>query len=143
MRSDGFVTFNLFEIIYAALKQLLILFAGNIAEQTGSEALAVPHLAEYTSVGAGNALDSVQAAVRIIRRVHRRHALHIYILRSDLSVGEQLLNHAFRRIEAAFAVGYGDSMLLARLAAAQPGGFIRNYPGRHNLRNVAADIIKC
>ena len=54
------LSLSLFEVAYAGQENLLILVARNIAEQARSKALAVAHLAEDTSVGAGDAFDSIQ-----------------------------------------------------------------------------------
>ena len=100
------------------------------------------HLAEDTSVGAGDAFDSIQAAVRVERSVHRRYALSIYILGSNLAVSKQLFNGAFRSVEAAFAVRYGNCMFFAGLAQAEPRRFVGNNSGSNNLGNMAAELLK-
>ena len=110
------LSLSLFEVAYAGQENLLILVAGNVAEQARSKALAVAHLAEDTSVGAGDTFDSIQAAVRVERSVHGRYALSIYILGSNLAVSEQLFDSAFQCVEAAFAVRYSNCMLLTWLA---------------------------
>ena len=136
------LSLSLFEVAYAGQENLLILVARNIAEQARSKALAVAHLAEDTSVGAGDAFDSIQAAVRVERSVHGRYALSIYILGSNLAVSEQLFDSAFRSVEAAFAVRYGNCMLFAGLAQAKPRRFVGNNSGGNNLGNMTADVVE-
>ena len=137
------LSLSLFEVAYAGQENLLILVARNVAEQARSKTLAVAHLAEDTSVGAGDAFDSIQAAVRVERSVHGRYALSIYILGSNLAVSEQLFDSAFRSVEASFAVGYGNSMLFAWFAQAEPRRFVGNNSGGNNLGNMTADVVGC
>ena len=60
---------RLCEIINAAFDERLELVArrklGNVAVQTGTRALGVPHLAQHATVGAGNAFNSPNGSVRI------------------------------------------------------------------------------
>ena len=133
---------QLFKIVHAAEENLLVLLASNIAEEAGSKALAVAHLAQDAAIGASDAFDSVQAAIRVERSVHRGHACSIYILSSYLAIRKELLNRCFRCVEATFAVGNSNSMLLAGLAQAEPRRLVRNNASGHDLGNVATNIVE-
>ena len=104
---------RLFKIVHTAQENLLVLLASDIAEEAGRETLAVAHLTQNTAIRASNALDSVQAAIRIIGSVHSGHACCIYILGSYLAISKELLNGSLRGVETTFTVGCGAAVGLS------------------------------
>lgn len=81
----------LFKILHAALKDLHILLTVDVHGYRLTTALRMSHLAQDTSIRAGNALDSHIRAVRVPELFHGSVSVFIYVLGSDLAVCCQLL----------------------------------------------------
>ena len=78
------------------------------------------HTAIDAPVGARNALDGVDGAVRIVRLLERRLALFIHILRCNLPAYAHIRNGLGICIEAPLAMRYGDGMRIPDVHAGQP-----------------------
>ena len=75
-----------FEVIHAALKQLLVFVAVHVLIQVVAAALGMAHLAQHAAVRAGDALHGIVAAVGVVAHVHGGLAGQVYILGGDLPV---------------------------------------------------------
>ena len=95
------------EIVHAALKNRLVLVAGDILVQVLAAALRMAHLAEDTAIRAGDALDGEDGAVGVVLHVHAGAAVLIDVLGRDLAVGDEGVQHALRCHEAALTVADG------------------------------------
>ena len=81
---------SLLEVFDAALNERLELVArselGDVLVEACTGALRVAHLAQDATIGAGNALDSQDGAVRVDGEVHARSACCVNVLRCNLAV---------------------------------------------------------
>ena len=116
---------GLLEVLYAGLEDLLVVVAVDVERGAFAPSLAVAHLAEDASVGAGDALDGHVGAVHVVLLVHGGVALQVDILGGYLAIGEEAVNPLLRSHEAALAVRDGDDVGLAQLGALQPGAEVR------------------
>ena len=104
------------EVIHAALEQGLVLIAGHILVNIAASALAVAHLAQNASIGAGNALDRQHAAVGVIGQVHGSLAVLVHILGSNLSPWLSKCNPGDEHM---VAISHGEGRFVAPEAVLQ------------------------
>ena len=73
------------------------------------------HLAQNTTIGAGDSLDRPSGPVRVHIQAHGRRALIVNVLRGDLAVGSHTFEQFRTRDEPAFAMADRHCMDVARL----------------------------
>ena len=99
----------------------------------------MPHLAEHAAVGARDALDGQYRSVGVHIQVHRRHAVHVDVLRGDLPRRFHLLDEFGRSDEAAFAMADGHGMHISHLAARKPRREARSHTRAHETALMTPD----
>ena len=99
------------------------------------------HAPVDASVGARDALDGVDRAIRIVRLIERRLALLVHVLRGDLSAYAQCRHRAPIRIEPPLAVRYCQRMRIADIHAREPRREIRCNAHAHGLRDMPPDVV--
>ena len=132
------------EIPHGIAEEGLEFVACYVAEHILFVSLAVPHLAEYLSVGGEDSLDGIVGAVGVVGRLHGSLACGgVSILERHLPVGEELLRHGFADDELTLTVADGDTMQVASAHAVQPrtAAAIGRHHGSYHLRDMAVDII--
>ena len=100
------------------------------------------HFSENPSVRTGDTLDCKQRAIGVKCGIHRRIAVQVHILGSNLSVFCQLFGQFFRSKESAFTVGNGNIYNISHIHQAQPWALIRSDPGSYDPALVAANGIE-
>lgn len=133
---------ELFEVLHAALEDLLVVVAVDVHCAAVASSLAVAHLAQDAAVGAGDAFDGHVGAVHVVLLVHGGVAVEVDILRGHLAVLEEAVEPLLRRHEAAFAVRDGDGVGGAQLGLAQPRAKVAGDARVGHLALVAADGVE-
>ena len=110
----------LLKVVYAALKDFLILLKRNVFVEIFALSLAVTHLAEHSAVGRGDTLDSAYGAVEVELNAVGGLAAEINVLGSDLTVCRKLLNGFEVSHKPALAVRNGNCEYVACVNAAEP-----------------------
>ena len=137
-----FIYFVLFKVVYTGREDRLEFIAVDILKDiVGAEPFRMSHLAEDSTVGAGNAFNSQDRLVRIVFAVIGSLAGQVDVLRRNLTFGCQFTNLFRRRNKAAFTVRNSNGMDVAGLAAAEPGAHDRNDFRVDHAGQVAADGI--
>ena len=104
--------------------------------------LAVCHLAQHTTVGAGDALDGHIRAVHVIRLLHRRIAFEVDILGCHLSVGKQLVEPLGSCDKATLTMRDGHHIAFTQLCFAHPRREVAHHLGVGYQALVATDGVE-
>ena len=126
-------------VFYAAFEDFQILLAVNVDGYGIATAFGVGHLAQNTSVRAGNSFNGHVGAIGIPEFIHSRIALIIYILRGNLSVSKQSFQPLPICYKTSLTMRSRIAVYTAQLCLLQPRGLVGNNLGIYHLGNMAAN----
>ena len=100
------------------------------------------HLAQDATIGAGNALDSQDGAVRVNGEVHAWSARCVNVLRCNLSIGLERLKQLVGGNKATFSVADCNGVDVAKRALGEPWRHRGCNAGTNKLALVSANGVE-
>ena len=136
----------LLEVLDAALDERLELVVGgelgDVLVEACAGALRVAHLAQDTTIWAGNAFDSQDGAVRVDGEVHTWSTRCVNVLRCNLAVCLERLKQLVGSNKTTFSVADCDSVNVAKRALGEPWRHRGGNAGANKLALVTADGVE-
>ena len=131
-----------FEVLHAGFEERLRFVAGDVLGNVGAASFCMAHLAQDSSIRAGDAFDGPGGTVRVEAAVVSRISFKVRVLGSNLAISGKSLDLFIGCDEAAFAVADSDAVEVARLAERKPRGLGGNDLGRYETGQVASDRVE-
>lgn len=114
--------------------------AGDVLGNVGAASFCMAHLAQDSSIRAGDAFDGPGGTVRVEAAVVSRISFKVRVLGSNLAISGKSLDLFIGCDEAAFAVADSDAVEVARLAEKTTGTW---WKRPWSLRNRTGGVRSC
>ena len=103
-----------FEVLHAGFEERLRFVAGDVLGNVGAASFCMAHLAQDSSIRAGDAFDGPGGTVRVEAAVVSRISFKVRVLGSNLAIGCQGFHLFIGRDEPSFPVADGDAVEILR-----------------------------